>query len=249
MRVLFALLAAFAAAAQELPPRVEITANAWRTAVSGKFQSGIVPVDLRSDLALRNNWQFQGSALIRIAGRHRLVLDGSPLSFSGRNLLNRTVTYGGRTYNVRETVRSDADMTMAFAGYQYDVVSRPGGHFGFRIGGQYVDASGILVSTSTGIEAASSYQLGIPLAGFEGRVRLLPRWLDAGGEVQGMGFGGYGHFMQGAVNFGVPLGAVGLRAGYRWLDADLHENTSTPSRIGVAVRLTGPVVGIAFRLP
>ncbi len=124
---------------------------------------------------MKGQWQFHGSALIRLGGRHRIVLEGSPLAFSGRNLLSRTVTYGGRTYNVQETIDSDADLTTAFAGYQYDLIWREGGHLGIRGGGEYIDANGALVSTSTGISASRGYRLGLPLAGLERRVRTNPR--------------------------------------------------------------------------
>ncbi len=64
-----------------------------------------------------------------------------------------------------------------------------------------------------------------------------------------MALGGYGHFVQGGVNAGIGLGLIGVRAGYRWLNADVHENTSAPDRIGVNARIHGPVFGITVRLP
>jgi hypothetical protein len=238
-----------ALAAQEPPPRLEVNALVWRTSLRGTFQSGIIPVDLRSDLAMRSNWQFHGSALIRIAGRHRLVVEGSPLTFSGENLLARSITYGGRTYQIRETVGSSADLTTAFVGYQFDALSRTRGHLGLRAGAEYLDAAGLLVSRSSGVSASDGYRVGIPLAGLEGRIRIVPGWFDAGGEIQGMALGGYGHYVQGSASVGVGPGRVQLRAGYRWLDADVGENTSAANRIGVAARIGGPVLGITVRLP
>jgi hypothetical protein len=104
------------------------------------------------------------------------------------------------------------------------------------------------ISTSTGTSAGDGYTVGLPLAGAEGRATLIPRWLDAGGSIEGMAFGGYGHFVQGDANVGVGLGVIGFRAGYRWLDADVHENTSSPRRVGVLARINGPVLSLTLRV-
>lgn len=194
---------------------------------------------------MHNGWQFHGTALIRVKGRHRIVLEGSPLQFSGLNLLTRNVTYNGRTYLVQETVASEAEVSYAFAGYQYEILARPRGRLGVRAGGAYLDASGRLRSLSTGTEASRSYTIGLPVVGVEGRAMLIPRRLDIGGDVAGMTLGDYGRYVQGGGNIGMLFGAFAVRAGYRAIDADVHESSgSNPA--GVRARFCGPVFSLVF---
>lgn len=234
-------------AAQELP-RFEVKASFWRPSVNGQLQSGIIPVDFRSDLALQQDWQFFGTALIRVGRRHGIVVEGAPLAFTGRNQLSRTVEYDGRLYNLRETLESEASMTYFFAGYQWDFLARQGGHLGLRTGGAFLEASGQLRSVSTGVTAARSYRIGLPLVGLAGRGFLYRRVVDVDGDVQGMSLGGYGHYVQGGASIGVNWRGLGFRGGYRVIDADVHERGEPgASRLGVAPRFFGPIFSVGWR--
>lgn len=247
LRVFPALLAASAALAQTLP-RIEISGSWWRPSARGTIQSGIIPIDLRTDLDMRTDPQFFGTALIRVGGKHRIVFEGSPLRFSGRNELNRTIVYNNRTYTVQDVIASEADLTYFFAGYQWDFLARECGYLGIRAGGAYLDANGALSSESTGLSASSGYRTGIPLAGLGGEAFLIPRTVEIHGNVQGMPLGGYGHYVQGVVGGGVHFGPIGVRAGYRFISADVHEKGPEGSdRAGVAPQLAGPVISLVFR--
>jgi hypothetical protein len=248
MRVV-ATLTLFAAwsAAQDLP-RFELKASAWRSSVQGQFQSGLLPIDLRSDLALANEWQFFGTAVVRVSGHHRIVIEGSPLQFTGRNELVRSIEYSGRVYSVRETVESEAQLTYLFVAHEWDFLLRRRGHLGLRTGIAYLDASGTLVSASTGISAARSYRVPLPLIGPAGRVFVYRRVVDVDGDFQGMSFGGYGRYVQGGGGVGVSFRGVGARVGYRIIDADVHERGPAGSdRIGVSPRISGLMFSIGWR--
>jgi hypothetical protein len=60
-----------------------------------------------------------------------------------------------------------------------------------------------------------------------------------------MGFGSYGHYVQASGNGGVWFGHLGLQAGYRAVNADLHESGNGGS--GVTVRLKGPIFSVVFK--
>jgi hypothetical protein len=242
MRVACLCLAA-TLAAQDLP-RVEFNVAAWRQSIEGTIQSGIVPVDLRADLALADTWRLAGSAHVRFGGRHGIVVEGSPMRFTGRNRLARTIQYNNRTYFVQDTLSSEAELAYVFGGYQWDFLARPHGHIGLRAGAAYLDASGTLVSETTGISASRGYRLGLPLAGVQGRASRGRFEIE--GAVQGMALGRYGHFVQGSLGAGARIvGGLGARVGVILLDADIHERGEGAP--GVAPRIAGPAVTIFFR--
>lgn len=228
---------------------VEVTASAWRTHVTGQLQSGIIPIDLRSDLNLEDTYNFQGRLVFKPGKRHRIIVDGGPYESSGTNQLSRTIVYNGSTYSVRDVIHSNASLTSIFGGYQFDVICRDQGHFGLLIGGVYLNAEGTIRSTSTGLSATRSYDLGLPLAGTEFRVFLIPgtHLLNVNGEVRGMEFGGYGHYVRAMPAVGLSFGRVTLQAGYVFLDADIHENRPAANRTGIAPQMSGPIFGIQFR--
>src|SRR3954469_22674142 len=88
-------LLSFALSAQSLPEqsRFEVTGFGWSTGVEGTLQSGIVPVDLQSDLSLADRWTFLGEFVWHPAPRHKLLVEGAPLRFAGFNTLSRTIEY------------------------------------------------------------------------------------------------------------------------------------------------------------
>jgi hypothetical protein len=226
----------------------EVTGSAWILHTAGHIQSGALPIDLRSDLGVEQNTPtFFGKLIVKPARRHRIIVEGTPFDLNGRQAVTRTITYRGRTFNVSDTVVSNATLTYLFAGYQYDVVSRPVGHLGFEIGGTYLNATGTLRGLQSGIVSTQSQTVGLPLVGAEFRVSPLPGHpiLELSGEAKGMALGDYGHYVQGAANLGIRLGPLTFEGGYRIVDADVHETGSNPS--GVSPLFRGPVAGVVFR--
>ena len=226
----------------------EVTASAWLTDPSGTIQSGISPVDLRNDLNLeRWNLQFFGNLVVKPGKRHRLWIEGTPYRLTGVNEVTRQFTFAGRTYTFRDRVSSTAEIDYVAGGYQFDFVSRAGGHFGIQAGVGYVDATGRLVSQSAGFNGTETQAFPFPLTGLEGRLQVLPHTsiLSVSGCVKGMSFASYGHFVQANVEAGVGLGRhVILLAGYRFVDADVHRRDETR---GFQPRFGGPLVSVQFR--
>jgi hypothetical protein len=227
---------------------VEVTGDAWILNTSGHIQSGPTPVDLRGDLGVEQNQPaFFGKLVLKPGRKHRIIVEGTPYELNGRNTITRTIVYRGQTFNVTDTVVSNASLTYLFAGYQYDVVSTPRGHFGFELGGTYLDATGTLRGLQSGVTATKTQSIGLPLLGAEFRLLPIPghSLFELNGEVKGMAFGDYGHYVQGTLNAGLRFGLVTVEAGYRIVDADVHESGSDPS--GVSPRFKGPIAGLVFR--
>ncbi|MBV9268504.1 MAG: hypothetical protein JO061_20215, partial [Acidobacteriaceae bacterium] len=215
----------------------------------GTVHSGGTQINLISDLNLQQQQStFTGGLVIKPGRKHRIIVDGTPFSASGLNTIQRTITYHGQTYNVNETVKSAVDLNDLFVGYQYDVISRPAGHLGFQVGGAYLDGTGTLNSVQLATTSTASQTIGLPLAGTEMRVFPLPNhhWIDFDGGVRGMAFGSYGHYFEGWVSGGVWFfNHIALQAGYRAIDADLHQSSSNGS--GVDIQLNGPVFSMTFK--
>jgi hypothetical protein len=229
--------------------RMELTVSAWRIGTTGTIQSGIVPIDLQSDLALRDRFSFAGRLVVFPGYRHGFVLEGSTLTPEGDNNLARTIVYNDRTYNVRDRILSNAELSTIYAGYQYSLLSTRRYRLAAGGGGAYIVADGTIQSTSTGVQASREHRIGLPLAAVDARIFLLPdrNLLEIAGGLKGMSFGRYGRYVEGGIHAGVNFGAVGFRVGYRLLDADIHED-STSSDIGAAPRIAGPAFSVVFRL-
>jgi hypothetical protein len=247
--VIIVPFAVFVTAAQELEDfRVEVTAGAWHNRAEGTLQAGPLPVALHGDLNLQPESSFLGKLVFKPGRRQRIVVEGGPLSYTGVNNLARSITYNGRTYAVQETVASKADLTYLFGGYQFDLLSRPQGHFGLEAGGAYLDGSGTIRGVTSGLAATREQQFGIPLAGAEFRIFVLPgsHVLNVNGEVKGMPLGGYGRFFLGGVHVGVGLRRVTFQAGYEYMNADIHENRAV-NPTGINPVIQGPVFSVQLR--
>lgn len=224
--------------------RVEVTAGGWSTSLKGEVQASGLPVDLKRDLALDDRWTFFGRLVLKPARKHRIVIEGAPYRFEGRNLLERSIEYAGRTYTIREDIASTAELTYLFAGYQYDFLSRPAGHLGVQGGVAYVSAAGEIRSLTRAISGRDEEQFPIPLVGVEGRVFLVPGRVSIAGELKGMSLGSFGHLLQGGVDAGITIGPVTFLAGYKVLDSDVHEQEGGS---GVRPRIAGPMFSLQLR--
>jgi hypothetical protein len=228
--------------------RVELTASAWLVSPSGTIQSGITPVDLKRDLQLEQTQpHFFGKLVVKPGRRHRLMVEGIPYSLNGAATISRQIVFAGRTYNIQDFVTSSADITYVAGAYQFDVVSRERGHFGFLGGVGYVDATGVLSSRDFGFRGTEHQSFPFPLLGAEGRVLLLPHrnLLEIDGELKGTPLGRFGHYVQFAVHGGVNAGRhLTIQAGYMLADADVHREDRTR---GFQPRFQGPVFGIQLR--
>jgi hypothetical protein len=226
--------------------RIELIASAWRVETAGTTQSGVLPVDLQSDLALQTRYSFFGRLTVSPVERHGIVIEGSLLQPQGDNDLARTIVYNGRTYNVRDRIVSNAELTTIYAGYQYSLLSGVRGRLALGGGVAYVKAFGSIESVSTAVQASREHQLGVPLASVDARVTLpgTRELIELAGDLKGMSYGRYGRYVQGGVHVGIHLRHVGFRVGFLIIDADIHEADESA---GVAPRLSGPAFSVVFR--
>jgi hypothetical protein len=237
--------------------RIELTGSGWLVNSGGTIRAGSAlasaiaagtAIDLVTDLGVKQQQpSFYGRLVIKPGRKHRILFEGTPVTLHGTNVITRTVIYQGQVFTIGQTLQSSADVNYFFGGYQYDVVSVPAGHFGFSLGGAYLNAIGTIHGVESGLVATKSETVGLPLAGAEGRVFVIPgrKLLEIDGGVRGMAFGGYGHYVEGTVNGGVGFGPLTIQAGYRAVNADLHSASNGGN--GVDVRLHGPIFSLQAR--
>jgi hypothetical protein len=228
--------------------KLEITGSFWAINSSGTIRANGTPVDLKSDLGVSQNQPtFTGKLVVKPGRKHNIVIEGTPFRLSGTNDLTRTITYSGKTYTLSDRVTSLADLDYFYAGYQYDLISRPAGHFGLMAGGAYLSADGTIRSQVSGLTASKTETIGLPLAGAGFRVFPVRRrvLLVVDGEVKGMDVGSYGHYVQASASAGIGVGPVLIEGGYRVVNFDLH---TTNKVTAVSPQFKGPLLSIVFRL-
>jgi hypothetical protein len=229
--------------------RLEITGSYWNTDTSGTIRANGTPVDLKSDLGVKQGQAtFTGKLVAKPGRKNKIVVEGTPFRLDGTNLLTRSITYQGQTYSVSDRVVSHAELNYFYAGYQYDFISRTAGHAGFEAGGAYLDASGTITSTTLGTTTTKSQTIGLPLLGAEFRFFPIHKklQLEFNGEVKGMQLGDYGRYVQASGNVGVGFGLLIFEGGYRSADIEIHSSNQTTV---VSPRFNGPVFSVVFRLP
>lgn len=105
-------------------------------------------------------------------------------------------------------------------------------------------ATGSVRSRTLGFSGTEEQSFPFPVAGLEFRT-VIHGPLAAGGELQGMSLGAYGHYLQTSWYGGVNLGRhISLLAGYRLVDADIHRRDASR---GFAPRFSGPAFWLQFR--
>lgn len=249
---LAAIVSAAPACAADDPEsfHLEVFGSAWLIDSSGTLHSEGASIDLRSDLGFEQQLPtFAGRLVFKPARKHRIFVEGAPLNGNGLNTVRRSITYHGTVFNVSETLRSNVDLSFLEAGYQYDIVSKPHGHFGLSVSGIYLNGTGTLVTVNTALASTANQKIGLPVAGAEFRVFPIPHhnWIDIDGSFRGMGFGDYGHYVEGNVNGNVWIAShIAIGAGYRRINALLQNSSNQLTGSGLNLNLRGPIYSVGF---
>jgi hypothetical protein len=211
--------------AQFLPEIAPPCSSRWLVNSSGAIQATGSPINLVADLGVyQQQPTFYGKLVFKPGRKHRIVVEGTPFRLQGENTVDRTIVYRDETFNVSQTLNSNADFNYAFSGYQYDLLSGSMGHLGLSAGGAYLNADGAIRALQAGTTATKSETVGLPLAGIEGRIFPIRRHniLEFDGGLRGMDFGDYGHYLEAGGNAGLTFGHITLQAGYRAVRVDIQ---------------------------
>src|SRR5213593_2209240 len=246
---LFVLIVAFLggqqATAQAAPGKAfhfEVSAAWLGLTPRGNVQTNSNRVDFRSDLGMDS---FQSQVVFRFdmkpSARDHILFQFTPYRFSGEQTLTRSFRFGGVTYTLNERVTSDASLNYLSAGYQRDVLSRPGLDLRLIAAATYIGVKAEATRPAVG-HAEVDRRIAFPLVGIAvGWVPAPQRsWFSIRGEVRGMTFGSYGRYFDGLATFGFTVSPhVTLEAGYHLMDGDGHHNTH-----GAKLRFHGPLISV-----
>src|SRR6516164_2719307 len=106
------------------------TASWWYSQPSGYFagQNHSGEFDLNRDFHFGSYSTFTGTLDWRFKRKHHLLFSSSPVSYSNRTTLLRTITFQGQTYNVGTQAASEIKSLSFAPGYQWDFIRRDRGY-------------------------------------------------------------------------------------------------------------------------
>ena len=228
------------------------TASWWYSQPSGYFagQNHSGEFDLNRDFQFGSYSTFTGTLDWRFKRKHHLLFSSSPVSYSNRTTLLRTITFQGQTYNVGTQAASEIKSLSFAPGYQWDFIRRDRGYVALATQFYLLDTKATLTGTvlvngqAATRSSSGSFLAPLPVVG--PHVRWYPvdsERLSLEGYVNGMYFFGYGDFYsaRGLVGVGLShhLKAIG---GYQMgTRLSIHGGSNN---IGIRLTQKGPVVGL-----
>lgn len=226
---------------------LELSVSLWRMNTNGLIRADGTPINLISDLGVvERQRMYDGRVVFKFHRKQRFVFEATPISMNGLNTIHRTVTYFGDHFSVNETLKSSAEIKDIYGGFHHDWVSGSMGRFGSSIGAAYLGLSGSIDGEPSGLHKQNSTPFGLPLAGLDFRLYLVPhkRWVAVEGAIRGLPAGSYGHWIEGNAGVGGWIGPVGVQLGYRELLVDFHQTSLDAN--GINLRFSGPVASLIW---
>jgi hypothetical protein len=228
------------------------TASWWYSNPSGHFdgQNHEGEFDLSRDFHFGSYSTFTGTLDWRFKRKHHLLFSTSPVSYSNRATLLRTITFQGDTYNVGTQATSDIKSLSFAPGYQWDFIRRNRGYLALATQFYLLDTKATLTGTvvvngqAATKSTSGSFLAPLPVIGLHGRwYPLTSDRLSVEGYFNGMYFFGYGDFYSARGIAGVGFAhhwkaIAGYQMGTR---LSIH---GTSSNIGIRLTQKGPVVGV-----
>lgn len=220
--------------------------------IQGSADNGAI--DLNKDLGFNSYSTFSGKIDWKFTHKNHIYLVGSSFDQTRQHVLNRTVTFQGKTFDVGISTRAHLSAPFIAPGYEYDIIRRKRGHLGIGVQIDLFDASASLSAAAqvTGdgvhhaaVSASSSLLAPIPVAGPDFRFYLTdsPR-LFVEGQLFGMYLFGYGNFLSTTDDLGFTINKhLSLNAGYQLGSRLVVNNSPSSNRIGIHLTQQGPIVG------
>lgn len=131
--LLCALLASATAAGAQTQSNIEIEARYWSADLSGTvevLEAGQgTTVDLADDLGVEGDEPIELRLILRPSSRTQVRLSWTDLSFTGDNVLSRSIEFAGQMYTLSTRVVSQMDVEYARAGFSWQFLSNRDGTF------------------------------------------------------------------------------------------------------------------------
>ena len=168
-------------------------------------------------------------------------------------VLNRTITFQGKTYNGGATATGTLDSIFLSPGYQYDFIRRKRGSLGVQVQLNLIEITGTMsaaAQVNNGVPQAASVSSGrlrapLPVAGPIARFYIIPNSsrLFVEANVLGMYFFGYGNYLSSYGMLGLTLTKnLSLVGGYT-LGSRVDVKTKS-DRVGMTLSQHGALAGL-----
>jgi hypothetical protein len=184
---------------------------------------------------------------VALGRSHKFRLSHAKFSYEPETVIQRTLTFQGRTFTLNTPASADIKWDLWTFGYEWDVVSRPGGFFGIVADLKYNKIRASIDSPALDSPAATNTTAPVPTIGVAGR-GYLGSVLSVGGEYTGLNFGS-GDFDVKFTDFDInaaivpsPRIGVGAQVGYRSVAADYVVDEDTGD-----LKMRGPYFGVIVR--
>ncbi len=208
-------------------------------------------VDFVQEFGIENKRFTEFRAVLK-GGRSKLRFAKLPFRYQESALLQRTITFGGRTFNVSANATADLEWDTWTIGYENDFISRPRGYFGFITEFRYNRLRANLSATSNGTTVSSLSEVKAPVPAFGVVARVYPhRNVSVTGEITGFKVPGFlADKLFSADNVDANLRNIdiyatvsitrffGIQGGYRSLTADYVVDDDTGD-----LEMKGPYFG------
>jgi hypothetical protein len=154
--------------------RVEVGLMYWKPTPDIRIQTGALAaigeseVDFVQEFGVENKRFREFRAVLKPGRKHKLRFDYVPIEYNAETTLNRTITFGGRTFMVGLPATGDLKWQLWKFGYEWDLVSGDGGFVGIIGGLKYNKISARLNSPIAGGEITEA-KAPVPTLGVIGR--------------------------------------------------------------------------------
>jgi hypothetical protein len=214
-------------------------------------RSGSLDVD--KDVGFNSYSTFLGKADWKFTHKNHLYFVATNFNQSKDFVLNRTITFQGKTYNVGAAATGTLDSIFLSPGYQYDFIRRKRGHLGLQVQLNLIEITGSMAAAAqvnNGVPQAASASSGrlrapLPVAGPIVRFYIIPNSsrLFVEANVLGMYFFGYGNYVSSYGNLGFTLTKnLSLVGGYT-LGSRVEVKTKS-DRLGMTLSQHGALAGL-----
>ena len=209
--------------------RVELGAVFWTPSPEVLIRSDRADI-IGSDIDFINEFEIDDKTVpdfrvtLKPGRKHKIRFEYLPLSYEGDTVLERTIVFAGRVFNVSFPASAGLDWTMWRFGYQWDFVSRERGYVGLVAELKYNDVNAEI--TALGQTEIGEQRAPIPAIGITGRGYVTP-FLSITGEFTGFKLPEsfdeefivefWDFDLYGTVNIGRH---IGIQGGYRSIDAE-----------------------------
>jgi hypothetical protein len=115
---------------------VELGLMFWSPTPELNIQTGALAalgeseVDFVQEFGIEEKRFTEFRAVLKAGRKHKIRFSYLPVEYTEEAVLSRTITFGGRTFNVGLPATADLEWRMWRIGYEWDVVARDRGFFG-----------------------------------------------------------------------------------------------------------------------